>query len=77
MPSDDYFEVGYHTDRFYELEEDLIKFLRFMPLEIYNTSEKREKVKSPYLADLLIRIGSNIDIFFCYDFSFNDCDKRN
>ena len=64
MPSDDYFEVGYHTDRFYELEEDLIKFLRFMPLEIYNTSEKREKVKSPYLADLLIRIGSNIDIFF-------------
>jgi len=64
MPSNEYFEVGYHTDRFYELEEDLIKFLRFMPLEIYNTSEKRETVKSPYLADLLIRIGSNIDIFF-------------
>ena len=35
-----------------------------MPLEIYNTTEKRENVKSPYLADLLIRIGSNIDIFF-------------
>lgn len=64
MSSDEYFEGGYHTDRYYELEEDLIKFLRFMPLEIYNTPEKMEKVKSPYLADLLIRIGSNIDIFF-------------
>jgi hypothetical protein len=64
MADDQYFEAGYHTDRFYELEEDLIKFLRFMPLEIYNNSERRKGVKSPYLADLLIRIGSNIDVYF-------------
>jgi hypothetical protein len=64
VPSDDYFEVGYHVDRYHELEEDLVEFLRFMPLEVNDSVEKRKSIKSPYLADLLLRIGSNIDIFF-------------
>jgi hypothetical protein len=46
------------------LEEDFLKVLKYMPLEIYNTPEEREKGKSIYLADLLLRIGSNIDIVF-------------
>lgn len=61
---DPYFKIGYHVDRYYELEEDFLKVLKYMPLEIYNTSEAREKATSTYLADLLLRIGSNIDIVF-------------
>jgi hypothetical protein len=64
MTDDPYFKVGYHVDRYYELEEDFLKVLKYMPLEIYNTSEVREKATSTYLADLLLRIGSNIDIVF-------------
>lgn len=62
MTDDPYFKVGYHVDRYYELEEDFLKVLKHMPLEIYNTSEAREKATSTNLADLLLRIGSNIDI---------------
>lgn len=62
MPDDPYFEVGYHVDRYYELEEDFLKALKIMPLEIYNTPELREKAISIYFAELLLRIGSNIDI---------------
>ena len=61
---DPYFKIGYHVDRYYELEEDFLTVLKYMPLEIYNNSEAREKATSTYLADLLIRIGSNIDIVF-------------
>jgi hypothetical protein len=64
MSSDDYFEVGYHVDRYYELEEDLIEFLRYIPLELNNNIDKRTSIQSPYLADMLVRIGSNIDVFF-------------
>lgn len=51
MPDDEYFKTGYHVDRYYELEEDLIKFLKFIHLELYDTPEERMKVKSLYLAD--------------------------
>lgn len=64
MTDDPYFKVGYHVDRYYELEEDFLKVLKCMPLEIYDTSAAREKATSAYLADLLLRIGSNIDIVF-------------
>ena len=62
--TDDYLKIGYHVDRYYELEEDFIEVLRYMPLEIYDTPQKRKEAKSTYLADLLLRIGSNIDIVF-------------
>jgi hypothetical protein len=64
MNSDDYLKKGYHVDRYHVLEEDLLRFLDFLPLELYPTQEERQKIRSMYLADLLLRIGSNIDIFF-------------
>jgi len=64
MTIDPYFEVGYHVDRYYELEEDFLKVMKYMPLEMNNTPDTRERATSTYLADLLIRIGSNIDITF-------------
>ena len=64
MPVMEYLASGYHIDRYYVLEEDFLKFLRFLPLEFYPEYEHRLKIRSTYLADLLLRIGSNIDIFF-------------
>lgn len=64
MTSDIYFDKGHHIDRYYYLEEDLVKFLQYVNLDFYNAPQKREFIKSTYLADLMIRIGSNIDIFF-------------
>jgi hypothetical protein len=64
MAIEDYFDKGYHIDRYHALEEDLIKFFEFMPLDFYTTVEERKRIRSTYLADLLLRIGSNIDIFF-------------
>ncbi len=64
MEEDRYFIDGHHIDLYHILEEDLLRFLYYMPLDFYPTPEARSKVTSPYLADLLIRIGSAIDIFF-------------
>lgn len=64
MNSDDYLEKGYHVDRYHALEEDFLRFLDYMSLEFYPSAEKRQGIRSMYLADLLLRIGSNIDIFF-------------
>jgi hypothetical protein len=64
MSNDDYFRKSYHIDRYHALEEDLLRFLDFIPLELYNSPAEREYIRSTYLADLLLRIGSNIDIFF-------------
>jgi len=64
MISDDYLEKGYHVDRYHALEEDFLRFLDYMSLEFYPSTEKRQEIRSMYLADLLLRIGSNIDIFF-------------
>ena len=64
MDSDDYLKNGYHVDRYHALEEDLLEFFDYMSLEFYPSVEERQAIRSMYLADLLLRIGSNIDIFF-------------
>lgn len=64
MVLDDYLDQGLHVDRYHSLENDLLKFLDFISLDSYKTGSERESIKSIYLADLLLRIGSNIDIFF-------------
>ena len=63
MTQDNYLEQGYHIDRYHALEKDLLEFLEFIPLEFY-PCRARQCIRSTYLADLLLRIGSNIDIFF-------------
>jgi hypothetical protein len=64
MPLDDYLEQGIHIDRYCSLESDLLRFLDFISLDFYRSGHERESIKSVFLADLLLRIGSNIDIFF-------------
>ena len=59
----DYFGSGYAVDMYHILEKDLLKFLEYMPLYVYDAPQKREKIHSPKLAELLVRIGYNIDIF--------------
>lgn len=61
---DEYFEKGYHIDRYHALEEDLLTFLGYITLEFYPQQQDRENIKSIYLADLMLRVGSNIGIFF-------------
>ena len=70
-----YIEQGYHIDRYHALEDDLLRFLDFVTLDFYPSIEERQKVKSLYLGDLLLRIGSNIDIFFRKIISSNKDDK--
>jgi len=64
MAQEGYLEQGYHIDRYHALEGDLLRFLDFVNLEFYPSIEERKSIKSLYLGDLLLRIGSNIDIFF-------------
>jgi hypothetical protein len=64
MDSDDYLKKGYHVDRYHALEDDLLRFLDYITLEFYSSVGERQQIRSMYLADLLLRIGSNIDIFF-------------
>jgi hypothetical protein len=64
MNQEGYLEQGYHIDRYHALEDDLLRFLDFVTLDFYPSIEERQKIKSLYLGDLLLRIGSNIDIFF-------------
>ncbi len=64
MSPNNYLENGYHIDRYHALEEDLLRFLNFVPLEFYPCIKARQCIRSTYLGDLLLRIGSNIDIFF-------------
>jgi hypothetical protein len=61
---DEYFEKGYHIDRYHVLEEDLLTFLNYVTLEFYPKPRNQKYIKSRYLADLMLRIGSNIGIFF-------------
>jgi len=60
----DYIEKGYIVDDYYLIEEDFIKFIGYVPLSYNQNEEDRKKIKSPKLADLLLRIGSRIDISF-------------
>lgn len=57
------FKSGYTLRLFQILEDDVVDFLTYIPLEYYSADE-RKKIFSPRLAELLIRIGSQIDIFF-------------
>jgi hypothetical protein len=61
---DGYFKNGYHIDRYYALEEDLLIFLNYITLEFYPKPQNRSYIKSIYLSDLILRIGSNISTFF-------------
>jgi len=61
---DEYFERGYHIDRYHALEEDLLTFLNYITIEFYPKPKNQKYIKSIYLADLMLRIGSNIGIFF-------------
>jgi hypothetical protein len=64
MAQEGYLEQGYHIDRYHALEEDLLRFFDFVTLDFYPSIEERQMIRSLYLGDLLLRIGSNIDIFF-------------
>jgi hypothetical protein len=61
---DEYFEKGYHIDRYHALEEDLLTFLDYVTIEFYPKPRNQKYIKSIYLADLMLRIGSNIGIYF-------------
>ncbi|MGV8127226.1 MAG: hypothetical protein ACP5PV_08475 [Methanothrix sp.] len=61
---DEYFENGYHIDRYNALEEDLLNFLNYITLEFYPKQQNQRYIRSIYLADLMLRMGSNISIFF-------------
>jgi len=60
---EDIYESGHSIRMFEIIENDLVTFFRYIPPEYYD-NEDREKIISPVLVDLLIRIGSQIDIFF-------------
>lgn len=57
------YESGYSLNMFRILETDLIDFLNYIPIDYYIGDERKE-IYSPKLAELLIRIGSQVDIFF-------------
>ncbi len=57
------YESGYSLRMFQILEDDVVDFLTYIPLEYY-LGDKRKEIFSPRLAELLIRIGSQVDIFF-------------
>ncbi len=49
------FKSGYTLKLFRILEDDVVDFLTYIPLEYYSVDE-RKKIISPKLAELLIRI---------------------
>lgn len=57
------FKSGYTLRIFRILENDVVDFLTYIPLEYY-LDDKKKKIFSPRLAELLIRIGSQVDNFF-------------
>ena len=63
MNFEEYITRGYNIDRYYMLEEDCLKFLDCVTLGFYSIQE-RKNINSLYLADLLLRIGSNVEILF-------------
>lgn len=60
----DYIKEAYIVDDYHSIEEDFIKFIEYIPLFLYPKEEEMKKIISPKLADLLLRIGSKIDISF-------------
>lgn len=63
LSSEDMYNSGYSIRMYRILEDDLIDFLNYIPAEYYNYDE-RKKIYSPVLSDLIIRIGSQIEMFF-------------
>lgn len=59
----DMYESGYSLRMFEILEDNLVNFLKYAPVE-YCNSDTRKKIYSPLLNDLLTRIGCQIDLFF-------------
>lgn len=57
------YKSGYSLRIYQILENDLINFLNYIPLDYY-FGNKRKEIFSPKLSELLIRIGSQVDIFF-------------
>ena len=57
------FRSGHTLKLFQILEDDLVDYLKYIPIDYY-LGDKREEIFSPKLSELLIRIGSQIDIFF-------------
>jgi len=57
------FRDGYTLKLFQILENDLVDYLKYISIDYY-LGDERKKIFSPKLSELLIRIGSQIDIFF-------------
>jgi hypothetical protein len=57
------YESGYSLRMFQILENEIINYFNYIPIEYY-LGDKRKDVFSPRLSELLIRICSQIDIFF-------------
>lgn len=58
-----FFRSGHSLKLFQILENDLVEYLKYISIDYYKGDE-RQKIFSPKLSELLIRIGSQIDIFF-------------
>lgn len=66
------FKSGHSLRIFKILEDDLVNFLNYISIEYYS-SEEWKKIYSPKLAELFIRIGSQLDTFlntWCVDLGF-------
>ncbi|MCX9082191.1 MAG: hypothetical protein OIN83_08325 [Candidatus Methanoperedens sp.] len=59
------FESGYSIRLYQILENDVVDFLNYIPIDYY-LGEKKKQIFSPKIAELLVRIGSQVDIFFRY-----------
>ena len=57
------FKSGYSLNLYQIIEEDFMEFLKNISIDYYQGDE-RKNIYSPKLGELLIRIGSQIDIFF-------------
>ncbi len=57
------FKSGYTLMLFKILENDVVDFLTYIPLEYY-LGDKRKEIFSPRLAEISTRIGNQVDTFF-------------
>ena len=60
------YSSGHTLMMFKNIENMVIEFLEYMPLEYYEKPEDRKKIISPKLGHLLNNVGSEIDAFFRY-----------
>ncbi len=57
------YKSGYSLKIYRILEDDLVDFLKNITIDYY-LGKDREQIFSPKLSELLVRIGSQVDIFF-------------